>query len=269
LPQTGRKFLEVLSLNPDFYVSGEMVDAAIASRPGLAADPGATNDALIRRMKKFFDASLLEEGQVELLLNDRGDLPFCLAMTRYFDAAGYSYLQIKYAERAHRLLQTGFPAYRVRHPLVASLYPEWYRKEVLTLSHRWNLAPSLVYAIIREESRFRFDALSRSGASGLMQLMPSTFSYIMRKKADPETPGAITSPAANIFAGTAFLKDLLQRYGNEFHAVAAYNAGPANVDKWLRRSTPPDDAYFVEFIPFPETRGYVKKVRVSKLGYER
>lgn len=269
ISELGRRYLEILSLNPDFILGADSVDAILRDRPGLSAGPAATNDRTILRLKGYFDASLVEEGSVELLLNDRNDLPFCLTMAEYFNKSGYSYLQIKYAERVQRLLQIGFPAWRIRHPIVSYLYPEWYRREVLTLSHRWGLAPSLVYAIVREESRFRHDALSRSGASGLMQLMPSTFSYIMNKKSDPVSSGAITSPAANIYAGTAFLKDLLLRYGDEYKAVAAYNAGPANLDKWIKRFNPPDDAYFLEFIPFPETQSYVMKVLTSQLGYNR
>ena len=105
------------------------------------------------------------------------------------------------------------------------------------------LPPAIVHSIARAESGYREDALSPKGAIGLMQLMPKTAAGL---DADPN------DPVQNAEAGARYLRDLLQRYENDPHqvskAVAAYNAGPAAVDKY--NGIP----------PYPETVQYVNRV---------
>jgi len=105
------------------------------------------------------------------------------------------------------------------------------------------LPPAIVHSIARAESGYREDALSPKGAIGLMQLMPKTAAKL---DADPN------DPVQNAEAGARYLRDLLQRYENDPHqvskAVAAYNAGPAAVDKY--NGIP----------PYPETIQYVNRV---------
>jgi soluble lytic murein transglycosylase-like protein len=129
-----------------------------------------------------------------------------------------------------------------------------------TPSGGYQLDPSLVLAITRQESRFQSDALSRAGARGLMQLMPTTAAHVAGGET---TIGQMRDPAFNMSLGQKYLQELLDlTNGNVMQLAAAYNAGPGNLQKWLTASAgkPDDPLMFIESMPLQETRGYVKRV---------
>ena len=129
-----------------------------------------------------------------------------------------------------------------------------------------NLDPSLIAAVIYAESRFR-DATSHAGARGLMQITPQTADEIARRSGGTQfRQDDLAQPQINISYGSWYLRWLLRRYGeNEMLAVAAYNAGTGNVDKWIAR----DPDMLASEIPFGETRHYVAKVLDVREDYER
>ena len=129
-----------------------------------------------------------------------------------------------------------------------------------------DLDPSLIAAVIYAESRFR-DQTSAAGARGLMQVTPTTAQEIARKSGGTEFhEGDLATPQVNIAYGSWYLRWLLQRYGgNEMLAVAAYNAGTGNVDRWIAR----DPGMKKDEIPFPETRAYVDQVLDVRPDYRR
>jgi soluble lytic murein transglycosylase len=145
-----------------------------------------------------------------------------------------------------------------------ALYPLGYWGLVAAEAGARKLDPHLVLAVIREESAFAPQAISPTGARGLMQLMPSTASRVAAAHRLPAPgPGRppIEEPGNNIRLGTAELADLLGEFqGNLVLALAAYNAGPHNVRRWLQERGYPGPEGFVEEIPFDETRNYVKRV---------
>ena len=124
-----------------------------------------------------------------------------------------------------------------------------------------NLDPALLAAMIYQESKFQ-DRTSSAGAKGLMQILPSTAQFIASKSGGTAFElRDLGTPQINIAYGTWYLRYLIQRYdGNETLAVAAYNAGENNVDKWVRRAGGDHSFDPKTDIPFPETRGYVASV---------
>ncbi len=126
---------------------------------------------------------------------------------------------------------------------------------------------ALVHALVRQESRYDTDAVSSAGARGLMQLMPATAKEVARKAGLSHNQTWLTSkPDYNVTLGTKYLNELLGRYdGNYAMALAAYNAGPGRVSKWIKEIGDPRDpnvnlVNWIEMIPIYETRNYVQRV---------
>jgi soluble lytic murein transglycosylase len=130
------------------------------------------------------------------------------------------------------------------------------------------LDPALVAAVIYEESRFR-DQTSHAGARGLMQITPDTADFIAQDSGGTAfTQADLATPQVNISYGTYYLRYLLERYdGNETLAIAAYNAGETNVNRWIVEAGGVDGFDASEDIPFPETRHYVENVKERKGEY--
>jgi soluble lytic murein transglycosylase len=133
------------------------------------------------------------------------------------------------------------------------------------------LDPYLILALIRQESLFDPQARSPATALGLMQLLPSTAARVARQIGmPPPSNEQLFQPEVNLRLGTQYLKDLLQRYSNDwFKAIAAYNAGESAVDRWEKELQTDDVEEFVERIPYLETRGYVKLVMRNHRIYKR
>jgi soluble lytic murein transglycosylase len=131
--------------------------------------------------------------------------------------------------------------------------------------------PYLILALIRQESLFDTRARSSAAALGLMQLLPSTARRVAKQLGmSPPSPETLFEPDVNLALGTQYLKDLLQRYSNNwFKAIAAYNAGESAVDRWEKEIVTDDIEEFVERIPYMETRGYVKLVMRNHRIYKK
>jgi soluble lytic murein transglycosylase len=132
------------------------------------------------------------------------------------------------------------------------------------------LDPTLVAAVIYAESHF-VDQTSRAGAKGLMQITPATARFIAHRSGGTAFElQDLSSPQVNIAYGTYYLRYLIDRYGgNEVLALAAYNGGEGNVDRWIGQAGAEDRSLSVGDIPFPETRAYVRKVESAKRQYRR
>jgi soluble lytic murein transglycosylase len=128
--------------------------------------------------------------------------------------------------------------------------------------------PALIAAVIYEESKFR-DQTSHAGARGLMQITPRTADFIARRSGGTRfTEDDLATPQINIAYGTYYLRYLIDRYdGNEELAIAAYNAGETNVDRWVRAAGGPGGFDVDRDIPFPETRHYVHGVEKHRKQY--
>jgi soluble lytic murein transglycosylase len=131
-----------------------------------------------------------------------------------------------------------------------------------------DLDPALIAAVIYEESRFR-DQTSHAGARGLMQITPETADAIAKHSGGTRFQQEdLADPQINIAYGSYYLRLLLDHYGgNETLAIAAYNAGMGNVDRWVNEAGGPDGFKSAEHIPFPETRAYVENVTERRKDY--
>lgn len=133
-----------------------------------------------------------------------------------------------------------------------SVYPLKYQSSIVKYSKECNVDPALVAAVIMQESRFNPDAVSPAGAQGLMQFMPGTARTMANELG--VTSYNIFDPIISIRFGACHIRDLLIKYnGNTDAALAGYNAGTGNADKWVRLG-------ILGNIPFRETNNYVKKV---------
>ena len=133
-----------------------------------------------------------------------------------------------------------------------------------------NLDPALIAAVIYQESKFR-DRTSSAGAKGLMQLLPGTAEFIARKSGGTRFElQDLGTPQINIAYGSWYLRYLIGRYnGNKVLAIAAYNAGEDNVDRWVSAAGGPHSFDATRDIPFPETRAYVHGVLSKRGAYKK
>lgn len=140
-------------------------------------------------------------------------------------------------------------------------FPLRYASIVRGHAESYHLNPALLAAVIEEESKFNPDAKSRTGAIGLMQLQPATAKGIaIRTGGKRFLISDLYKPEINVRYGAWYLRDLLDKYRNEQDALAAYNAGQENVDRWLAKREP---------VQFPETRAYVDRVERLKWIYRK
>ena len=150
-------------------------------------------------------------------------------------------------------------------------YPLAFWELVQQKTQERGLDPHLVLGLIRQESLFNARARSPAPAFGLMQLILPTAARVAKQIGLPvPTQEKLFEPELNITLGAQYLKDLLERYSNNWpKAVAAYNAGEAAVDRWEKEIATDDIEEFVERIPYVETRGYVKLVLRNHRIYKR
>jgi peptidoglycan lytic transglycosylase len=140
-------------------------------------------------------------------------------------------------------------------------YPLHYQAIVRGHARNYRLDPALLAGVIYQESKFHATARSSSGAIGLMQLLPDTAKGIaVHTGGSRFRVSDLDDPEINVRYGSWYLRHLLDKYGDERAALAAYNAGQDNVDRWRAEG---------KGIAFAETRHYVKRVEHLKVLYRR
>jgi soluble lytic murein transglycosylase len=145
--------------------------------------------------------------------------------------------------------------YALRFPLAD-------KERVVASARNAGIDPAWAFAIIRAETAWQTDAQSGANARGLMQLVPGTASMVARRSGLPyDGAASLYDPAINIPLGTQYLANLAMRFnGSPWLASAAYNAGPANAQRWVDARSNLDPETFILTIPFNETRDYVTRV---------
>ncbi|WP_181905402.1 lytic transglycosylase domain-containing protein [Aestuariispira insulae] len=182
-----------------------------------------------------------------------GNLPESLSrsMLAFADAAGLA--DVAYRIGAHLERRDQVQLDSAIYPL-----PGWEPQDGFSLDK------ALIYAFVRQESRFRPRAKSHVGARGLMQLMPATAGFVAGKRFSGKTREELYDPAYNLSLGQKYISHLLESYtdgGNLFMLTAAYNGGPGNLQKWMSKVDYKDDPLlFIESLPSRETRLFVEHV---------
>jgi soluble lytic murein transglycosylase len=140
-------------------------------------------------------------------------------------------------------------------------YPRPYAASVANAARETQVAEDWLFAIMRQESLFRKDAVSRADARGLMQMQPATATAVARRWHLPRPArDDLFEPAVALSLGARYVHELLDKYqGQLAPSLAAYNAGPMSVSRWLPND-PMDADVWVENIPYTETRGYIQHI---------
>ncbi|MEM9683770.1 MAG: lytic transglycosylase domain-containing protein, partial [Pseudomonadota bacterium] len=235
-----------------------------AERPALPPEPVPSN-----AQAAAFDAAELTKA-VKLLTaaGRRRDVRrFMLAIARAVDAPGDWALAARLAQDIGRYdLSVSVSKLALREGVILGTtgYPAL---EPVNASRERFPDPMILHAVVRQESAFDVEAISRAGARGLMQLMPQTALRVARQLKVPYSRKRLTrDPTYNLRLGQAYLAQMLNEYdGSLILAFAAYNAGPVRVERWLQRYGDPGPNIYeaidwAESIPFTETRNYVQRV---------
>ena len=248
------------------FVSGIRFSAPAPMTTGAAAG----TEARIERSRLLRSAGLNDLADAELRFGMRTDgQPALLAMELAASAAA--------PHQAMRIMKSTSPEY-LNVPMPAAprkfwelLFPLPYKADVVRTARERDLDPYLLAGLIRQESEFDPQALSRAKAYGLTQIRPATGRQYARKAGVSKvTARVLYQPAANLKIGSSILRSMLDQQGGKVEqTLAAYNAGPRMVVEWMAWSAYREPAEFVESIPFTETRDYVQAVLRNAEMYRR
>ncbi len=245
-----RRSLEALGLEPE---------------PLPASAPAYVPEPLTLPEEVAFSAALglVEEAASALREHGRGARGDSLEQLASYVAA---HLELEDPAEAFRLAREGARRSGATQPdrrafFVGAMHPRPFAAWLEPAATERGVDPAYVYGTMRQESGFDASAVSRVGALGLLQLMPSTARRAASAAGIPFDPGTLLDPRVNVRVALAEMQALVQRYPGRLPLVAAaYNAGTEKVDGWIaERGRLPLDL-FVEWIPFDETRGYVRRV---------
>ncbi len=246
------------------------VSEAVAEVNGDIAMDDAVKECL-QRGEWFLEVGFRDWGERELDAARRHclDSPVALLdLGSIYDRYGMPWQSIRLYQRVKDSIH-----WKKRQQYASELrylmYPVPYPVQVLENAARSDLPPHLIYAMIREESRFDRRAVSRVGALGLMQLMPDTARRVARELEMPEwTEESLMDPEVNLAFGVWYAASLAEALGGDYlKMLAGYNAGPANAKRWFNGSGKRSTIEIVDGIDYKETRLYVQRIVESANVY--
>ncbi|HEY6451438.1 MAG TPA: transglycosylase SLT domain-containing protein [Steroidobacteraceae bacterium] len=233
------------ALNAQPSLDDETAQSTLAARPGL------------ERAHALLDCDMTDEAGVEWAV-ELSDVDPKVKIQAAHIAARWGW----YAQSIATLAQAGdWDDVRLR-------YPRPYPTAITRASDLTHVPGDLILAVIRQESLFRKDAVSRADARGLMQMRPATAAALARRwHLPPPGPDTLFDPVAAVTLGAAYLREMLDRYAGQLApGLAAYNAGPVPVARWLP-SRPMDADVWIENIAFGETRDYLERIFEHIVAY--
>jgi soluble lytic murein transglycosylase len=251
------KTYQSLAQKPDYYgflASARLQQPFVYKHPGKASSQEVANIANRGGFKRAYEFQ-----QIKWITPARQEWQAAIRElnTQQLRAAGQLALKWQWYDRA---IVTAAKAGLTDD--INLRFPIAFRANVITEAERYDIDPSWVFAIMRQESAFIPDAMSSAGAMGLMQVMPATAKWLAQKtKETMGHPSEILRVEKNISLGTRYLSYMLEtNQGNIVLATAAYNGGPNRIKRWLPIRTGLTADQWIESLPWHETRNYVKKV---------
>ena len=243
-------FLAADKLGKDYSLNNEQLDIDPELEKSVADMPAIQRASELFQLKRYLDAR--REWYATTRLFDENELQAAAKIAHSWNWHDRAIIALSKA-KSWNDLQIRFP---VKH-----------QDQVYKNAERSEIDPAWIYAMMRQESAFMPDAISPVGARGLMQLMPATAKSVARKlKQKYPSKYELLQPEKNIRLGTAYLEEVYQRFENPVLAIAAYNAGPHRVKRWLPEADMPADIW-IELVPFKETRNYLKNVLAYTVIY--
>lgn len=233
------------ALNAQPSTDDQQLQKALAARPGLT------------RAHELFACNLWDDAVAEWAA-ELSDADPAMKIQAAHLAASWGW----YSQAIATLAQSGeWNDVRLR-------YPRPFSAAVAQASTLTHLPADWILAVIRQESLFRSDAVSRAGARGLMQLRPATAAAVARRWRLPApSPDALFDPTTAVTLGAAYLREMLDHYGGQLApALAAYNAGTAPLARWMP-NRPMDADIWIENIAYGETRDYLQRIFEHIVAY--
>ena len=238
---------------------------ALASVP-TAASPDLTdvlpeNDPHLIKARLLANASLNEYIRPEIQMSETADEWGAFAEAEIYESFGEDTRALQAMKRS----KIPFFSLQVKDAPIDYwhlLLPRPYWPDLESDARANGLDPYLVAALIRQESEFNPNAVSRKSAYGLMQLLPSVGKSLSKKDGQRHfSTNELLNPAINLQLGTQDLRKSIDHYGGQVeYALAAYNAGDTPVHQWMSTNNYKDIAEWVESIPYSETRDYVQAI---------
>lgn len=267
-----KRHTEMVSRFPLSYYS-----TLVRQKPRRAAplnfSPSASMKMRLNRAQVLETSALPEWAEFELeraAQQETNPFPAALALSEIASRRGAHDVSIRYIKR----FATGYlsvPLDAAPEKFWKLAFPIPYREPLESNSRLRSLDPYLVAALIRQESEFNPNAISRARAYGLTQVLPSTGRQISRRAGlSTFSPAMLFQPEVNLKLGTYYLKTLLdQQNGKWEQTLAAYNAGKRRADDWATWADFREPAEFIETVPFTETRNYIQIVLRNASVYRR
>lgn len=198
-----------------------------------------------------------------------GDLAYTEAV--FFLRGGVPYPAVRFAEQIWRTVPADYLLELAPRPMTEMLYPAAFRNSVTKYSRAQELDPRFVLSIARQETRFQADAKSAAAARGLMQFIAATATQTARELGRQDfDQDELYNPDTALQFGTKYLSSLFRQLPNQLPAVAAaYNGGPDNIARWIKRSGSKDPDRYVPEIGFAQTKDYVFRVMCNYWVYQK
>jgi soluble lytic murein transglycosylase len=255
-----RQRIAVIGQRPAVPPAPALASVRAVENPELT-DVLPENDPHLIKARLLANAALNEYIRPEIQLSETSGQWGAFAEAEIYESFGENSRALQAMKRS-KIPFFALPVNEVPMAYWKLVFPRPYWQQLESDSRANGLDPFLVAALIRQESEFNPDAVSRMNAYGLMQLLPSVGKSLAKKDGEPNfTTSELLDPSTNLRLGTQDLRKSIDRYNGQLeYALAAYNAGDSPVHQWMSTNNYRDIAEWVESIPYTETRKYVQGI---------